>query len=102
MHGVFFKFQSYYLFPDLFSLFFSCKVEELMTDLTDAEEEVARWREACELEVEAGKAAMEERDKEVIIPRKQELGFLKIMSPNCYFHASSTNSFIVLYSTNKV
>lgn len=50
-----------------------------MIDLTDAEEEIARWREACELEVEAGKAAMEERDKEVIIPRKQELGFLKII-----------------------
>ncbi|KAJ8642894.1 hypothetical protein MRB53_004642 [Persea americana] len=46
-------------------------VEELMIDLTYAEEEVARWREACELEVEAGKAAMEERDKEAAILRDE-------------------------------
>ena len=31
-----------------------------------AGEEIARWREACELEVEAGKAAIKEREKEVI------------------------------------
>ncbi|XP_068639548.1 uncharacterized protein At3g49055-like, partial [Aristolochia californica] len=40
-------------------------VEELMTELTEAEEDVTRWREACEVEVEAGKTAIEERDKEV-------------------------------------
>ncbi|XP_042494795.1 uncharacterized protein At3g49055-like [Macadamia integrifolia] len=40
-------------------------VEELMMELTTAEEEIARWREACELEVEAGKNAIEERDREV-------------------------------------
>lgn len=40
-------------------------VEELMADITEAREEVARWREACELEVEAGKVAIEEREKEV-------------------------------------
>ncbi|XP_043716564.1 uncharacterized protein At3g49055 [Telopea speciosissima] len=40
-------------------------VEELMMEITTAEEEIARWREACELEVEAGKNAIEERDREV-------------------------------------
>ncbi|KAF8380226.1 hypothetical protein HHK36_027708 [Tetracentron sinense] len=40
-------------------------VEELMMEITEAEEEAARWREACELEVEAGKNVIEERDREV-------------------------------------
>ncbi|XP_068646619.1 uncharacterized protein At3g49055-like [Aristolochia californica] len=40
-------------------------VEELMTELTEAEEDVTRWKEACELEVEAGKTAIEGREKEV-------------------------------------
>lgn len=56
-----------------------------MIELTDAEEEVARWREACELEVEAGKAAMEERDKEVIISRKLELCFVWILYSKLLF-----------------
>ena len=33
--------------------------------MKETEEEVARWREACELEVEAGKNVVEERDKVV-------------------------------------
>ncbi|KAJ4956068.1 hypothetical protein NE237_012851 [Protea cynaroides] len=40
-------------------------VEALMMEITTAEEEIARWREACELEVEAGKNAIEERDRNV-------------------------------------
>ncbi|CAL9210711.1 unnamed protein product [Musa hybrid cultivar] len=40
-------------------------VEELTTEIKEAGEEAARWREACELEVEAGKAAIVEREKEV-------------------------------------
>lgn len=47
-------------------------VEELVVEMKQSEEEVARWREACELEVEAGKSALEERDKLVFI-LKQEL-----------------------------
>lgn len=42
---------------------FSVKVEELFLEIKETEEEVARWREACELEVEAGKHVVEERDK---------------------------------------
>ncbi|WCJ36669.1 hypothetical protein M5689_017855 [Euphorbia peplus] len=47
-------------------------VEELLTEIKETEEEVGRWREACELEVEAGKNEIEERDKVVSI-LKQEL-----------------------------
>lgn len=47
-------------------------VEELLLEMKDAEEDVARWREACELEVEAGKTIVDERDKVADI-LKQEL-----------------------------
>ncbi|KAK9103648.1 hypothetical protein Sjap_020902 [Stephania japonica] len=40
-------------------------VEQLMLELTGAEEDISRWREACELEVEVGKNAIEERDREM-------------------------------------
>ena len=50
-------------FFTLLSLLFSCKVDEILLEIKEAEEEVARWREACELEVEAGKHVVEERDK---------------------------------------
>ncbi|KAK9147484.1 hypothetical protein Scep_006241 [Stephania cephalantha] len=46
-------------------------VEQLMLELTGAEEDIARWREACELEVEAGKNAIEERDREASMLRKE-------------------------------
>ncbi|GMY39576.1 ATP binding protein, putative, partial [Fagus crenata] len=52
---------------------FNCyKVEELLMEIKETEAEVARWKEACELEVEAGKKEMGERDKVVAI-LKQEL-----------------------------
>ncbi|KAF5959995.1 hypothetical protein HYC85_001204 [Camellia sinensis] len=41
----------------------SQNVEGLLMEIKETEEEVARWREACELEVEAGKNVVEERDK---------------------------------------
>lgn len=41
----------------------TAKVEELLTEIKESEAEVVRWREACELEVEAAKKAIEERDK---------------------------------------
>ncbi|KAJ6867818.1 hypothetical protein NC651_032990 [Populus alba x Populus x berolinensis] len=47
-------------------------VEELLTEIKESEAEVVRWREACELEVEAAKKAIEEREKLVVI-LKQEL-----------------------------
>ncbi|MED6121123.1 hypothetical protein PIB30_027333 [Stylosanthes scabra] len=47
-------------------------VEELMMEMKEAEEEVARWKEACELEVEAGKNEIQERDK-LVGALKQEL-----------------------------
>lgn len=34
-------------------------------EIKAAEEEIARWKEACELEVEAGKKEIEERNKVV-------------------------------------
>ncbi|KAL7003435.1 hypothetical protein U1Q18_004591 [Sarracenia purpurea var. burkii] len=40
-------------------------IEELLMEIKETEEEVARWREACELEVEAGKNVVEDRDKVV-------------------------------------
>lgn len=43
------------------------KVEELLSEIKATEEDVARWRKACELEVEAGKFEIEERDKVVNI-----------------------------------
>ncbi|XP_021282633.1 uncharacterized protein At3g49055 [Herrania umbratica] len=46
--------------------------EELLMEIKETEAEVGRWREACELEVEAGKKEVEERDKVVVI-LKQEL-----------------------------
>ncbi|KAK3447185.1 hypothetical protein EUGRSUZ_A02769 [Eucalyptus grandis] len=47
-------------------------VEELLNEIKETEVEVARWREACELEVVAGNHEIEERNKVVII-LKQEL-----------------------------
>ncbi|MBA0657349.1 hypothetical protein Goklo_009643, partial [Gossypium klotzschianum] len=38
-------------------------VDELLMEIKETEAEVARWREACELEVEAGKKEVEEREK---------------------------------------
>ncbi|WOL18954.1 hypothetical protein Cni_G27751 [Canna indica] len=46
-------------------------VEELMLDTKEAEEEATRWREACELEVEAAKAVILEREKEVALLREE-------------------------------
>lgn len=48
------------------SIFTSQKVEELLTTVKETEVEVARWREACELEVEAANVEIGERDKRVI------------------------------------
>ncbi|KAL5139701.1 Uncharacterized protein HKD37_10G029534 [Glycine soja] len=47
-------------------------VEEFLMEIKAAEEEIARWKEACELEVEAGKKEIEERNK-VVAALKQEL-----------------------------
>ncbi|XP_021676787.2 uncharacterized protein At3g49055 isoform X2 [Hevea brasiliensis] len=38
-------------------------LEELLMGIKETEAEVDRWREACELEVEAGKKELEEREK---------------------------------------
>ncbi|KAH0686815.1 hypothetical protein KY290_018000 [Solanum tuberosum] len=48
------------------------KVEELMIENKESEEEISRWREACEMEVEAGKKAINEH-KELVNILKQEL-----------------------------
>lgn len=52
---------AFFLIPS----FYECKVEELLMEVKETEAEVARWREACELEVEAGKHEIKERDKVV-------------------------------------
>lgn len=41
------------------------KVEEITVGIKEVEQEATRWREACELEVEAGKAAIKELNQEV-------------------------------------
>ncbi|KAF9614148.1 hypothetical protein IFM89_015467 [Coptis chinensis] len=46
-------------------------IEQLMIEITEAQEEVERWREACELEVEAGKGVIEEYEKEAMILREE-------------------------------
>ncbi|KAK4796071.1 hypothetical protein SAY86_028397 [Trapa natans] len=46
-------------------------IEELLVDIKETETEVARWREACELEVVAGKNEVEERDKVVTILQQE-------------------------------
>ncbi|XP_004234458.1 uncharacterized protein At3g49055 [Solanum lycopersicum] len=48
------------------------KVEELMIENKESEEEIYRWREACEMEVETGKKAVNEH-KELVNILKQEL-----------------------------
>lgn len=48
------------LFP-----YFIFQVEELMNENKEAEEEISRWRAACEMEVEAGKKAIKE-NKELV------------------------------------
>ncbi|KAL4347271.1 hypothetical protein GQ457_17G024940 [Hibiscus cannabinus] len=57
-------------------MFLAQNVEELLAEIKETEADVARWREACELEVEAGKKEVEERDKLVVI-LKQELNKTK-------------------------
>ncbi|KAK1283961.1 Uncharacterized protein QJS10_CPB21g00427 [Acorus calamus] len=52
-------------------------VEDLMSEIREAEEEVVRWREACEMEVEAGKSVIEERERETEL-LKQELEMTKV------------------------
>ena len=41
-------------------------MEELTVGIKEVEQEAERWREACALEVEAGKAAIKELKQEVI------------------------------------
>ncbi|KAK7246178.1 hypothetical protein RIF29_41038 [Crotalaria pallida] len=48
------------------------KVEEYFMEIEEAKEEVTRWKEACELEVEAGKNEIEEHNK-LVAALKQEL-----------------------------
>lgn len=50
-------------------------VEELLKEIKEVEEDVVRWREACELEVEAGKNVIEERDKVVTLSFNLESAF---------------------------
>lgn len=40
-----------------------------MKVIREAESEVSRWREACELEVEAGQREVEERNQLVSLPK---------------------------------
>ncbi|KAK7391356.1 hypothetical protein VNO78_19771 [Psophocarpus tetragonolobus] len=47
-------------------------VEDFLVEIKAAEEEVARWKEACELEVEAGKKEIEERNR-MVAALEQEL-----------------------------
>ncbi|KAF5177392.1 Atp-binding protein [Thalictrum thalictroides] len=51
-------------------------VEQLVSEITRLQEEVERWREACELEVEAGIHVIKEHEREARIFR-EELGKAK-------------------------
>lgn len=51
-------------------------VEALLAEIKETEEEIGRWREACELEVKAGNKIVEEHDKLVNILKK-EIGKIK-------------------------
>ena len=66
-------------------LFLLCKVEELLMEIKETEEEVARWREACELEVEAGKNVIEDRDKVVIVDHNNLLIAIEPVRISCFF-----------------
>ncbi|KAI4384776.1 hypothetical protein MLD38_002882 [Melastoma candidum] len=46
-------------------------VEDLLSEIKETEAEVGRWREACELEVEAGNNEIGERDKVVTILQQE-------------------------------
>ncbi|KAG7560173.1 hypothetical protein ISN45_Aa05g017210 [Arabidopsis thaliana x Arabidopsis arenosa] len=48
-------------------MFLAQNVEELMKVIREAESEVSRWREACELEVEAGQREVEVRDQLIAV-----------------------------------
>jgi predicted nucleic acid-binding Zn-ribbon protein len=63
----------------MFSFIFTAKVEELLTEIKETEAEVVRWREACELEVEAAKKAIEEREKLVNKITSTLPGFKRIL-----------------------
>lgn len=67
---------------DSYFLVYCYKIEELLFDIKAMEEEVVRWREACELEVEAGKTEIEERDKVVNTRVQYELLLTKVAFPN--------------------
>uniref|UniRef100_A0A7N1A049 Uncharacterized protein n=1 Tax=Kalanchoe fedtschenkoi TaxID=63787 RepID=A0A7N1A049_KALFE len=49
----------------------SHNIEGLLIEMKETEEEVSRWREACELEVEAGKSAVDKLDKIVLILQQE-------------------------------
>ncbi|KAL5220024.1 hypothetical protein ABZP36_024737 [Zizania latifolia] len=48
-------------------IFLFNSVEELTVGIKEVEQEAARWKEACELEVEAGKVAIKELKQEVAL-----------------------------------
>ncbi|OEL36270.1 hypothetical protein BAE44_0002710, partial [Dichanthelium oligosanthes] len=51
-------------------------VEDHILEMKAVEQEATRWREACELEVEAGKSAIKELSQEITLLR-EELGRVK-------------------------
>lgn len=53
---------------------FIFQVEALVVENKDAEEEISRWREACEMEVEAGKKSIKEH--EVLVGLHDQSSFL--------------------------
>ncbi|KAL5727438.1 hypothetical protein ACHQM5_000634 [Ranunculus cassubicifolius] len=42
-------------------------IEKLTVEITEAQEEIERWMEACELEVEASRHAIEEHERKVMV-----------------------------------
>ncbi|KAI4973933.1 hypothetical protein ZWY2020_041714 [Hordeum vulgare] len=52
-------------------IFLLHSVEELTVGVKEVEQDAARWREACALEVDAGKAAIKELNQEVTLLREE-------------------------------
>ncbi|KAK1260467.1 hypothetical protein QJS04_geneDACA002032 [Acorus gramineus] len=58
-------------------------MEDLMSEIREIEEEVVRWREACEMEVEAGKSVIEERERETELLKKElEMTKVELVAAN--------------------
>lgn len=69
-------------------------------EIKETEEEVARWREACELEVEAGKNVIEDRDKVVIVDHDNLQIAVEPVRISCFFLVTEIKSAVISSSVH--